>query len=146
MFVVSSFLLQFLARRGYYARKNWEHRGKAGALLPHSKFQARPGLVFRASPRFVDRDHLIGTEKRRKSYFLALGKIRRDGFQVLLVEAHRTHFHGGIRIDQKNRRYIRKSVRLGDYIAILVVDHDRKRYAILLRKARCVPGVILRDS
>src|SRR5260370_33451809 len=69
--------------------------------------------------------------------------MRRHGRQVVVGEAHGTQFHGAVRIDQKNGRYVGQSIRVGNQVAVFVVDQDRKRYAIFLRKTCGGPDVVL---
>src|SRR6202030_4118902 len=49
------------------------------------------------------------------------------------------------RLDQKNRGHVGQSVGVGDHVAVFVVDQERKRYSVLLRKFVCGFCVVLGD-
>src|SRR6266403_4140349 len=114
--------------------------------LPHSKtLQARPGLIFRASSRFVSRDYFVGTEKRRQRYFFALGKMGGNGFQVFLVKAHAADRHSAAGIDQKNRGDVGQAISIGNRIVVFV-EKQREGRAVFLGKILGGTHVVLRDS
>src|SRR5205814_3491491 len=100
-------------------------------------FQARPGLIFRASSRFVGRDNFVAPKKRRHGYFVALGEICGNCFQVLLVKAHGTHFDGTIGVDQKILGHVSQAVGVGDDVAVRVVEENGKSDAVFFREFVC---------
>src|SRR6266566_5312604 len=85
-------------------------------------------------------------EERRQRYFFALGELSAKRLQILLVKSHRTHFHGAVDVDQKERGHISQAVSVGDHVAIFVVDNYWKCYLILPGEFGCRPSVVLRNT